>query len=130
MLLVKVCPIKAAATIGAFSDLQELIDSHPQQYSLAMLSQFFPNYETRKSEIAKTRSSIFWPERLNVPLLIMHGGADSLNPAQSLMLAQQLQKLGKVYELIIYAEDNHNLSKNQEDSNRRAISWFKRYMKN
>ena len=66
----------AVAVIGAFTDLQELLDSHPQQYSLAMLSQVFPNYETRKSEIAKTRSAIFWPEKLNVPLLIMHGGAD------------------------------------------------------
>lgn len=123
-------PIKAAAVFGAFTDLQELIDSHAQQYPVAMLSQLWPNYETRKAEVAKTRSAIFWPERLNVPLLIMHGGGDkSVNTDQSLLLAQQLQKLGRVYELIIYAEDNHDLSRNQEDRDRRVISWFKRYTK-
>jgi dipeptidyl aminopeptidase/acylaminoacyl peptidase len=60
----------------------------------------------------------------------MHGGADwSVNPAQSLNLAQELQKLSRVYELIIYAQDGHILLKNQEDRDRRAITWFKRFSK-
>ena len=123
-------PIKAAAVYGAFTDLQELIDSHAQQYPLAMLSQLWPNYESGRTEIARTRSAISWPERLDVPLLIMHGGADkSVNTSQSLLLAQQLQKLGKVYELIVYADDNHDLAKNREDRDHHTISWFKRYFK-
>ena len=126
----KAFPIKAAAVVGAFTDLQELVDSHPQQYPLAMLNQLWPNYEERKTELSRTRSAIFWPDRLNVPLLIMHGGSDkSVNTEQSLLLAQRLQRLGRVYELIVYAEDNHSLSKNQEDRDRRAISWFKRFLK-
>jgi len=124
-------PIKAAAVIGAFTDLQELIDSHPQQYPLAMLNQLWPDYETTKIEIFRTRSAISWADRLNVPLLIMHGGRDkSVSPEQSLLLAQQLQKLGRVYELVVYAEDNHDLTKNQEDRDRRAVGWFKRYTQN
>jgi dipeptidyl aminopeptidase/acylaminoacyl peptidase len=125
----KAFPIRAAAVVGAFTDLQELIDSHQQQYPLAMLNQLWPNYETRKTEIFAIRSALFWPERLDVPLLIMHGGKDSLNPEQSLLLAQKLQKLRKVYELIIYAEDNHSLTKNIEDRDRRTINWFKKYLK-
>ena len=94
-------PIKAAAVFGAFTDLQELIDAHPKEYSLSMLNKFWPNYATEKTEIARTRSAIYWPERLNIPLLIMHGGADrGLNPEHSLKLATQLQKLGKVYQLL------------------------------
>jgi dipeptidyl aminopeptidase/acylaminoacyl peptidase len=123
-------PIKAAAVVGAFTDLQELIDSHTQQYPLTMLNQVWPNYETRKSEIAKTRSAISWPDRLNAPILIMHGGNDrSVNPEQSLLLAQQLQKLGKVYELIVYSGDNHDLTKNSADRDRHVVSWFNRYLK-
>ena len=62
--------------------------------------------------------------------LIMHGGADwSVNPSQSLTIAQKLQDLGKTYELIIYAGDGHILSRNQEDRDRRAMVWFKRHMK-
>lgn len=60
----------------------------------------------------------------------MHGGGDrSVNPEQSLNLAQRLQKLSAVYELVVYAEDNHILSKNKEDRDRRALGWFKRHFK-
>ena len=107
-----------------------MIDSHPKQYSPAVLKQIWPDYEERKDEIFKARSAVFWAEHLNVPLLIMHGGADrSVNPEQSLNLAQRLQKLGRVYELVVYAEDNHILSNNKEDRDRRAVGWFKRHMK-
>ena len=123
-------PIRAASVVGAFTDLQELVDSHPQQYPLTMLNQIWLNYESRKKEIAESRSAIYWPDRLAVPLLIMHGGKDwSVNPDHSLRLAQQLQKLGRTYELMIYAEDNHSLTKNHADRDRRTIEWFKRYLK-
>lgn len=123
-------PVNAAATFGAFTDAQELVDSHPKQYSPAVLKQIWRDYDERKEEIFKTRSAILWAEQLNVPLLIMHGGADrSVTPEQSLNLAQRLQKSGRVYELIVYAGDNHILSNNKEDRDARAAGWFKRHMK-
>lgn len=123
-------PVNAAATFGAFTDAQELVASHPKQYSPAVLKQIWNDYDERKDEIFKTRSAILWAEQLNVPLLIMHGGADkSVNPEQSLNLAQHLQKLGRVYELVVYAGDNHILSNNKEDRDKRAAGWFKRHMK-
>jgi dipeptidyl aminopeptidase/acylaminoacyl peptidase len=123
-------PVNAAAVFGALTDLRELVDSHPEQYSTALLKQFWPDYEERKDELYKARSAALWAEQLNVPLLIMHGGADGgVSPAHSLNLAQRLQKLGRTYELVVYAGDNHRLSKNQEDRDRRAVSWFKRHVK-
>jgi dipeptidyl aminopeptidase/acylaminoacyl peptidase len=44
-------------------------------------------------------------------------------------LAQKLQELGKTYELIIYAGDDHGLSFNAADSDRHIIGWFKRHLK-
>jgi dipeptidyl aminopeptidase/acylaminoacyl peptidase len=94
------------------------------------MSQLWPDYETRKVDIHKSRSAIQWVGQLDTPLLIMHGGADwSVNPIHSLALAQELQKLNRTYELIVYAGDNHILAGNQEDRDRRAISWFKRHLK-
>lgn len=122
-------PVNAAATFGALTDLRELIDSHPKQYPPTALKQIWADYDERKDEILKSRSAVFWAESLNVPLLIMHGGADSLNPEHSLNLAQRLQKLGRTYELVVYAGDNHILSNNKEDRDRRAALWFKRHMK-
>jgi dipeptidyl aminopeptidase/acylaminoacyl peptidase len=60
----------------------------------------------------------------------MHGGNDrGLNPDHSLRLAQQLQKLARPYELVIYAGDNHSLTKNLAERDRRTVEWFKRYLK-
>jgi dipeptidyl aminopeptidase/acylaminoacyl peptidase len=124
-------PINAAAVFGAFTNMEALIRFRPEVYQPATLRQLWPDFDVRKDEIIKSRSAIFWAETLDVPLLIMHGGADwSVNPGQSLALSQTLQDLGKTYELIIYAEDGHILSRNQEDRDRRAIAWFKRYMRN
>ena len=123
-------PLRAASVVGAFTDLQEIIDSHPRQYPVQMLSKIWPNYEARKSEITKIRSAIYWPEQLNVPLLILHGGSDqSVSPDHSLRLAKQLQRLGRTYELTVYAGDNHTLSVNRVERDRRTVEWFKRYLK-
>ena len=122
-------PVNATAVYGAPTDLQEVISSQPRQYPLSLLKQIWPDYEARKDEIIKERSAILWADQLEVPLLIMHGTADSLNVDQSLTLAQKLQKSGKVYELIVYAGDNHRLSRNQDDRDRRALLWFKRHLK-
>lgn len=118
-------PINAAAVFGAFTDLEPLLDTYPQ----AMLKQLWPDLDLRRDEIVKTRSAIHWPEQLNVPLLIMHGGRDSLSPSHSLALAQSLQKAGKTYELMIYAGDNHYLRRNQEDRDKRTAAWFRRHLK-
>jgi dipeptidyl aminopeptidase/acylaminoacyl peptidase len=124
-------PVNAAAVFGAFTDLEALIAFRPDVYQPALLKQFSPDFDTRKDEITKARSAIHWPEQLDAPLLIMHGANDrSVSASQSLALAQQLQKLGKTYELIIYAQDNHYLSRNQDDRDKRAVTWFKRHMKN
>lgn len=123
-------PANAAAVYGAFTDMEALIKDNPEVYRPQLLNQIWPDFNSRKDEIFRSRSAIFWPESLTIPLLIMHGGADrGLNPSQSLTIAQKLQSLGKTYELIIYAGDSHRLSRNQEDRDRRAVAWFRKHMK-
>jgi dipeptidyl aminopeptidase/acylaminoacyl peptidase len=123
-------PANAAAVYGAFTDMDALIKERPQVYRPQMLNQIWPEFDTRKEEIFRSRSAIFWPESLNIPLLIMHGGADwSVNPSHSLTIAQKLQSLGKTYELIVYASDGHRLALNQKDRDRRAVAWFRKHMK-
>jgi dipeptidyl aminopeptidase/acylaminoacyl peptidase len=122
--------VKNDCGFGAFTDMEALIKYRPEVYQPKMLKQLWPDFETRQNEIFRSRSAVYWTETLDVPLLIMHGGADcSVNPSQSLTIAQKLQDLGRSYELVIYAGDGHILSRNQGDRDRRAIAWFKRHMK-
>jgi dipeptidyl aminopeptidase/acylaminoacyl peptidase len=123
-------PANAAAVYGAFTDLEALIKFRPEVYRPQVLKQLWPDYDARKDEILRSRSAVYWPEMLGAPLLIMHGGADwSVNPSQSLTIAQKLQGLGRTYELVIYAGDGHHLSQNERDRDQRATVWFKRHMK-
>lgn len=123
-------PVNAAAVFGATSDMDRLLKDTPKSFPPAFLNQVWIGYEENRESIIKSRSAIDWPEELNAPLLIMHGGADgAVNPEQSLNLAQQLQKLGKPYQLIVYAGDGHILSNNKENRDQQAVSWFKKYIK-
>lgn len=119
-------PINAAATFGAFTDLERMLASMAGQDPRT----FFPDWDAHKNEILERRSALRWADKLTIPLLLMHGGADpQVSPSQTLDLAQRLQELKRTYELIVYAGDGHILKNNQEDRDRRAIAWFQRHMK-
>ena len=120
-------PLRAAAVFGAFTDLGSMVNSKDDLQQMAHT--IWPEFETKREEILKRRSAVLWAERVKVPILIMHGGADSqVNPSQSLRMAQQLQQLGKTYELVIYGGDTHILSCNQEDRDKKTVAWFTKFM--
>ena len=122
-------PANAAATFGAFTDFDALVKSDPKLYEPLNRS-IWADYDARRDEIVRRRSAIYWADKINTPLLLMHGGADrSVDPAQTLNLAQALQKLGKNYELMIYAGDSHILFQNQKDRDARAVRWFRKHLK-
>ena len=55
---------------------------------------------------------VYFADKINVPVLILQGGADWRSNAgsQALGLATRLQSLGKTYELHLYVGDDHPLS--------------------
>lgn len=123
-------PVNAASVFGATSDMDRLLKDNPKAYPPAFLNQIWADFDKNRENIIKSRSAIHWAEEINAPVLIMNGGSDSgVSPIHSLTLAQKLQSLNKTYQLIIYAGDNHRLSKNQTDRDRQTISWFKSYLK-
>ena len=93
-------------------------------------NQLIPDFATKRDERLRERSVMYWPEQVNVPVLIMHGGGDwRVSPAESLAFAQKLQAAGKTYELIVYANDDHGTSVNLADRNRRIVEWFRKNMR-
>ena len=119
-------PIRAAAVVGAFSDFGALVDATPRL--LPVVKGIWPDYDKRREEISASRSAIQWPEKLDVPLLILHGAKDrSVDPAQSIKLASKLQELGKEYELVIRSGGNHSITQWRE-RDAAVIDWFRRHM--
>lgn len=116
-------PLRAAVVVGAPTDYTALAND---QGFLGFARNTFPDFEARKEEHLKSRSAVLWADQINAPLLIIQGGADpGVRPAQAMALAQRLDEAGKLYELIIYAKDDHPVSLNAEDRLRRTVDWFK-----
>ena len=121
-------PARAAAVFGGFTDLHAMLTASPQL--MAMAPKIWPDYATSASAIEARRSALAWPEKIDIPVLIMHGGNDKdVDPSQSLALAQKLQTLGKEYELVVHAGSNHVLSDWRVQRDARAVEWFRAHAK-
>jgi dipeptidyl aminopeptidase/acylaminoacyl peptidase len=119
---------RAAAIVGAFTDLEQYAKEDPNVEALG--PRLFPDYETNRAAIIERRSALRWADRITAPLLIMHGGADtSVNPTHALQLASALQRSGKPYELAIVAGARHVLDPFEAERDERAIRWFRRHLR-
>jgi dipeptidyl aminopeptidase/acylaminoacyl peptidase len=122
-------PVNAAAVMSGVADLFGNAKDHPELVT-SIYKELIPDFDKRRDEAMRERSVVYWADKMNAPILIMHGGADpSIEAGRTLAFAEKLQELGKTYELIIYAGDGHGLPLNRIDSGRRVIEWFRKYMK-
>lgn len=123
-------PLNAAAVWGGLSNLTAQAKSRPEMIA-NVWRQLIPDFDKRSEEALRERSAVHWAEKINVPVLILHGSADWRTPVeeQVLPLVNRLQSLGKTYELVIYAGDDHPISYNRADRDRRTVEWFKRHLK-
>jgi dipeptidyl aminopeptidase/acylaminoacyl peptidase len=117
----------AVAVLGGLLDLED---------ALGVTKQRAPSIADRVMKLIpddgpaalRDRSAINFADQVNVPVLILHGGADEEVPAsQALAFAAKLNELRKPYELIVYANDSHEVANNRHDRNARVIGWFKRH---
>jgi len=126
-------PVKAAAVIGGVTDVKAWVDARPEM-GIVTGNQFtdgfakiWPDYEHHADEQYRARSAVYWADKINVPVLILHSRTDRLVPVtQALHIAEALQEKGKVYALRIYDRDGHPLPRNREDRNRLIVDWFNR----
>jgi dipeptidyl aminopeptidase/acylaminoacyl peptidase len=121
--------VNAVAVGGGLLDLMAEAGRRPN-LEANVWSKLMPGFSANRDEILKGRSVVYWPEQVSAPVLIMHGTGDwRADPADALRLAQKLQAAGKTYELIAYADDDHSLSRNATDRNRRIVEWFRKHMR-
>ena len=123
-------PINAVAVNGALTDLPSAAKEWPAVAN-RVWSRLIPGFAEKADELMRERSAVYFADKITVPVLILHGGADwrSKPGSQALGLASKLQAYGKTYELHIYAGDDHPLSINRVERERKIVEWFKKYMK-
>ncbi len=119
-------PVKAAAVIGAPTDLEQLARARPEM--LELYQELMPDFDQRRIEHLQARRTVAFADRLNTPLLLLHGGADERVPVeQAMAMALELRRSHGSYELVIYTADDHALTLNAADSRRRIVDWFRRH---
>jgi dienelactone hydrolase len=115
-------PIKAAVIVGTPTDTFERLKNPATEQFYRTI---WPDFDKRRDEHALNRSPLLWADKINIPLLIIQGGADpALSPSSAWKLAEKLDELGSLYELVVYARDDHAVNRNAEDRLRRTIDWF------
>ncbi|MEN2999202.1 MAG: S9 family peptidase [Acidilobaceae archaeon] len=76
----------------------------------------------------RDRSPIFHLDKLSAPVLFVHGANDPRCPVGEVkQMAQELERLGKRYELKIYEDEGHGIRRdeNRIDMYRRVVSFLK-----
>ncbi|HWS85860.1 MAG TPA: prolyl oligopeptidase family serine peptidase [Pyrinomonadaceae bacterium] len=117
-------PVRAAGVVGAPTDMWLSFQENPGIRNL--LTANWAGGEARREQNMEERSAVRWADRLNVPLLILHGGADpAVSPNHALALAKKMEETGNLYELVVYARDDHFVTRNFDDRLRRTVEWFK-----
>ncbi len=89
-----------------------------------------PEWGTDSTQALIDRSAVYWAHKINTPVLIMHSRQDPrVLCSGSIKMAEQLQKFGKEYSLIIYDEPSHSLPFKYFDSYDQMFKWFDKHKK-
>jgi dipeptidyl aminopeptidase/acylaminoacyl peptidase len=119
-------PARAVAVWGAITDMESFLAGSSSARRLA--STIWPGPPASEAAIVQSRSAIHWPEKIDVPVLIMNGGADKqVSPLHAIHLASALEKLGRRYELKIFYGENHIISGRAQERDEDAVKWFRRF---
>jgi dipeptidyl aminopeptidase/acylaminoacyl peptidase len=122
-------PINAAAISASNTDL-ELADKARPGFVDQIYAKLMPGFRNDPQAAMRERSAVYWADKIDVPVMIHHGGADwRVQPSQSLAIARKLQEYGKTYSLHIYENDDHMFTLNAPDSDRRFEAWIRQHMK-
>jgi len=118
-------PARAAAVWGAFTDLQPLLAAGPQAGAATSI---WPQYENNREELYRTRSALRWADKINLPLLIMHGGADEDIPlSQSQRMDAELSRLDKLHEFRVFEGQQHVIGGRGAERDAATVAWFERF---
>lgn len=130
--------IKAAAVVGGVTDLIQTYNEREEGMKIdepyGLFAYIF--YHNVIQDLVgmdknewKKRSAFYWPEKINVPILILHGEDDVIvKVSQAKKLSERLKESGNVHDLVIFPKGDHVLNTHLSERDRRILEWFDRYL--
>jgi dipeptidyl aminopeptidase/acylaminoacyl peptidase len=119
-------PARAVATWGAITDLGEYLRENPRVRDLS--GDIWPGFPANEAEVFESRSALYWPEQIKLPVLLMNGGGDTdVRPRHAIQLGLALDELGAPYELKIFHDEGHLATARAAERESDAVRWFRRF---
>jgi dipeptidyl aminopeptidase/acylaminoacyl peptidase len=116
--------IRVAAVVGGITDLEQTYVEREQA-----MKDVIKELVGMKESAWRERSAYYWPEKINVPLLILHGEEDwRVKVSQAKKLSEKLKELGKEHELVIFPKGDHGLNTHRRERNKKIFDWFAKYL--
>jgi dipeptidyl aminopeptidase/acylaminoacyl peptidase len=103
--------IKAAVTVGGISDLFAWDRERGGTLTNILWRPLVGATPTQDPVAFEARSAVYWPELIQVPILLLHGEADrDVSVEQSRKLADALTEAGGSVELVTFPGGDHALT--------------------
>lgn len=117
--------LSALVVGGAPSDILEEVKARPGMERV--FEARIPDYKNNREAALKSRSVIYWAEKLpkSTPILILHGQSDkNVTVNSALKLAAELQQQEIPYRLVVYEGGSHGLLEYNQQVNDEVAAWF------
>lgn len=122
--------LKTMVSIAGAYDLAHEADLRPRMERV--YREHMPGFQENRDEVLARRSVVEWTDQLdlNVPILLLHGAYDErASPASALRFASLLQERWHPYRLVMFENDDHFLSENEDEAHEIVLEWFDRYLR-
>lgn len=117
--------VAAIAVGGAPTDILKEVAVRPEMERVFVAR--IPNYAADREAALKSRSVMYWAEKLpkSTPILILHGQSDAnVTVNSALDLAAELQLREIPYRLVIYEKGTHALFEYKQQVITELLNWF------
>lgn len=120
--------IKTIISIAGNADVRDALKWRPSMERVYIAR--VPDYQQNKAAELSKRSVVDWLDQLpSRPILLVHGSADKqVNVEQSRLLSAKLTERQHQHKLVIYQNDDHSLSKNQQRLLAQISTWLTAHM--
>jgi dipeptidyl aminopeptidase/acylaminoacyl peptidase len=124
MLAAKDC--NQAGPVAVWGGVSDLFDTYEQRVDLRRMLKRVVGHPRKQKEQYESRSPVYWLEQIRVPVLIVHGTADSLvNVSHARKLAEGLKAAGKDYTLELYEGMEHRFPRAEDEKALDAVfAWI------
>ena len=120
--------IKVAVTVGGLADLFAWDRERGGSLTNVLWLPLIGTTPAQNPQPFEDRSAVYWPDLINVPILLLYGEADTeISPDESRHLAELLLAAGKSVETVGYPGGDHPLS-NYNGGAPDALAWFGLYL--